>query len=76
MAEFAAKDLGECVQRRMEHPSGELEFGAVAALGLGRQVLGVGHRGGQGAALLNLAEALLVLLIVSETQCRFHLVTS
>lgn len=56
MAEFAAKDLREGVQRRVEHPSGELEFRAVAALGLGCQLLGVGHRGRQGAALLNFTE--------------------
>jgi len=56
MAEFASEDLRESVQRGVEHPSGELQFRVLAALGLGCQILGVGHRGGEGAALLNFTE--------------------
>ena len=56
MAEFASEDLRQSVQRRVEHPSGELQFRVLAALGLGCQLLGVGHRGGEGAALLNFTE--------------------
>ena len=56
MAELAAKNVRESVQRGVEHPSGELEFRVVAALGLGCQFLGVGDCGRQGAALLDFTE--------------------
>lgn len=56
MAELAAKDVRESVHRRVEHPSGELEFRVVAALGLGCQLLGVGDGGRQRSALLDFTE--------------------
>lgn len=56
MAEFAAKDVRESIQGRVEHPSGKLEFRAPAAPCLARQLLGVGNRGRQGTPLLHFTE--------------------
>lgn len=58
MAELASKHIREVVQRRMQHPSSELEFGAFAALGLGGQPVGVGNRGWQGSPLRSFVEVI------------------
>src|SRR6478609_3619055 len=56
MPESAAEDAGEIVQRGLKHSSRELELAVVTGLGSGREFLGVGHRGRQGASLIDFLE--------------------